>query len=45
MTAIFTFDRLQKHTAQKSGAKAAMLSYTQNLKTQGQYQNWFCGFK
>lgn len=33
MTAISTSEGLQKHIAQKQGAKAAMLSYTQNLKT------------
>lgn len=33
MAANFTFERLQKHTAQKQGAKAAMPSYTQKLKT------------
>lgn len=33
MTAVFTSEGLQKHISQKQGAKAAMLSYTQHLKT------------
>lgn len=32
MTAIFTSEGLQTHTAHTQEARAAMLSYTQNLK-------------